>query len=159
MVIETSSDVGQVKLVPDLLDKLPGLNNENAHHTAVILSDETLLVPLLSSLPVNSVDVNITMGYPLKQSLVYTLVKSLMDLQRTARLQDNSYRFHSPHVLYIIRHPLIADMLDPGENSIAANISSSNKAWFSADEFASSGLLSLIFMKHTKPAMLVGLVS
>ena len=50
-------------------------------------------MPVLTSLPENMGDINITMGHPLKQTLVYTLVKHLMDLQRTAITTDGVVRF------------------------------------------------------------------
>ena len=39
-VIDTSSDVAQVKLITKLLKEFPDLNETNAHHTAVVLADE-----------------------------------------------------------------------------------------------------------------------
>ena len=68
------------KLIPELIRQLPDLNEETAHHTAIVLADENLLMPVLTSLPENIGDINITMGYPLKHSLVYTLMKHLMEL-------------------------------------------------------------------------------
>ncbi len=76
-VIETSSDVAQVKLIPQLVAKVCLiLQRKLAHHTAIVLADENLLMPVLTSLPENIGDINITMGYPLKQSLVYTLMRA-----------------------------------------------------------------------------------
>ena len=42
-VFESSSDVAQVKLIPELIRQLPDLNEDTAHHTAVVLADENLL--------------------------------------------------------------------------------------------------------------------
>jgi len=72
-IIDTSSDVSQVKLIPELIHDIPGLTAENAHETAVILADENLLIPVLTSLPENITDINITMGYPLRHTMVYSL--------------------------------------------------------------------------------------
>ena len=71
-----------------MLEQIPGITEDNAHHTAVILADENLLMPVLTSLPENMGDINITMGHPLKQTLVYTFLKHLMDLQRNSTLID-----------------------------------------------------------------------
>ena len=43
--------------------------------TAVVLTDENLLLPLLHALPAEIGKVNVTMGYPLKQSLSYSFVE------------------------------------------------------------------------------------
>jgi hypothetical protein len=50
-VIDTSSDVAQVKLIAQLLGGIPDISPANAHHTAVVLADENLLMPVLTSLP------------------------------------------------------------------------------------------------------------
>jgi hypothetical protein len=92
-VIDTSSDVAQVKLISQLLEQLPDINETNAHQTAVVLTDENLLMPVLTSLPEDMGDINITMGYPLKQTQVYTFLKHLMDLQRTATITEGVVRF------------------------------------------------------------------
>ncbi|MGE5420257.1 MAG: PD-(D/E)XK nuclease family protein [Chloroflexota bacterium] len=152
-VIETSSDVAQVKMIPTLLTEI-GPDPENAHHTAVVLSDETLLVPLLSSLPGNMADINITMGYPLRQTLVYTLIRSLMDLQRTAKQNNDLISFHATEVLNITGHPMIADLLEPEDVLLTGYLRSTGKAWFSSSDFGASKLFSEIFTKHDQPALL-----
>lgn len=156
-VIETSSDTAQVKLVTGVLSDLPELNPGNAHHTAVILSDESLLVPLLSSLPDSNIDINITMGFPLKQTSVYTLVRNLMDLQKTSRENNGTALFHAPEVMNILNHHLIAGIRDMDKNFIN-KASSSNKSWYSSSDFASSVILSKIFTRHDQPLSLSGWV-
>ena len=103
-VIDTSSDVAQVKLISQLIEELPDLTEGNAHHTAVVLADENLLMPVLTSLPENVGDINITMGYPLKQTLVYTLIKHLMDLQRTSSVSGGDISFSYKDVISILKH-------------------------------------------------------
>jgi hypothetical protein len=39
------------QLIPQLISQLPGISPEDSHHTSVILADEDLLVPVLTSLP------------------------------------------------------------------------------------------------------------
>ena len=50
-LIATASDIVQVKLIPELLASLPVPAPEEAHHTAVILVDENLIVPLRPACP------------------------------------------------------------------------------------------------------------
>ncbi len=57
-------DVNQVKLAANIL--AAGDNKSNYQDTAIVLADETLLMPTLESLPDELKHVNITMGYPLK---------------------------------------------------------------------------------------------
>ena len=59
----------------------PALGKE----TAVVLTDENLLLPLLYALPADIGRVNVTMGFPLRQSLAYTFVERLVELQNHRR--------------------------------------------------------------------------
>jgi len=115
-IIDTSSDVAQVKLISQLIKELPDLTAGNAHHTAVVLADENLLMPVLTSLPENIGDINITMGYPLRQTLVYTFLKLLMDLQRTATSTNGVVRFSFKDVISILKHTLLSGLMSESDN-------------------------------------------
>ena len=153
-IFDTSSDVAQVKLVPELLRELPGLDKENAHHTAVVLADENLLVPMLSSLPENIGDVNITMGYPLKQTQVYTLLSSLMDLQRNAVMSDGFSSFNYRDVAAVMKNSLISSFISEPADKIISDIQESNLIRISSKYFENDGKLNQIFIKPGTPALL-----
>lgn len=155
-VIETSSDVAQVKLIPELVRQLTGLTRENAHHTAIVLADENLLMPVLTSLPENNIDINISMGYPLKHTQVYTLIRHLMDLQRDATGAGDMVRFDHTDVISILKHSLIADLMAGADNDISGEIISGNIIQVSPDRFSHAPYLKLIFDKPSTPAALSG---
>ena len=73
-VISVPSSVGQTKLAEQILCYA---QNGNAVETAFVLPDESLLLPLLNSLPPEYDNVNVTMGYPMTGSAVYALLSSL----------------------------------------------------------------------------------
>ena len=153
-VIDTSSDVAQVKLISQLIEELPDLTAGNAHHTAVVLADENLLMPVLTSLPENIGDINITMGHPLKQTLVYTLVKHLMDLQRTATSTDGVVRFSYKDVISILKHTLMSGLMGESDNEIINEVTKTNLIWVPSDRFARSEHLVRVFKKPLTPALL-----
>ena len=155
-VIDTSSDVAQVKLVSQLLEAIPDMNNTDAHHTAVVLADENLLMPVLTSLPENMGDINITMGHPLKQTLVYTMIRHLMDLHTGASMSDDVVHFASGNVISILKHPLLAGLLKESENELVRKIATANLSVVSSDQFTKSETLSRIFKKISTPAELSG---
>jgi len=155
-VIETSSDVAQVKLIPQLLTEFTDISEANAHHTAVVLADENLLMPVLTSLPENMGDINITMGHPLKQTLVYTLMKQLMDLQRTATFTDGVLRFGYKNVLNLLKHSLLSGLMNDSDNELVNEILKSNLVMVPSARFAKSEHLSTIFTKLSTPAKLSG---
>lgn len=77
-------------------------DSDHSPSTAVVLTDNTLLMPVLHHLP--NKDVNISMGYPLERSPLNRLLDALM------RLRDNASEEGLPHrrdVLKCLRHPYL----------------------------------------------------
>lgn len=81
-----------------------------ADETAVVLADESLLIPALNALPQRFADVNITMGYPMRHTPVYTLVQILFSLQENAarfniHSREGELKFYHHDVVRLLRHP------------------------------------------------------
>lgn len=70
-----SGKVSETKLLHDILVK----NETDEKSSAILLADESLLVPLLQSLP--PIKVNITTGFPLLQSPIFGLIDLWLDVQ------------------------------------------------------------------------------
>ncbi|NVK84236.1 MAG: hypothetical protein HWE21_07935, partial [Cytophagia bacterium] len=62
--------------------------------TAVVLADEKLLVPLLYSMPMQKHKVNVTMGYPMRATVVFDFVLSYLELVRKARHREGQLVLH-----------------------------------------------------------------
>lgn len=82
--------------------------------TAIVLADETLLVPVLYALDESVTDLNVTMGLSLRSSLLFTLVDTLFEMQRTVyefRTKDGRDlkipKFHHRHVVKVLNHPFV----------------------------------------------------
>ncbi len=103
----------QCKYVHSILEKLreslPGDDRRLDKRTAVVLTDENLLLPLLYALPEGIGPVNVTMGYPLRASLAYTFVERLLELQAHRRKRRTSWTFYHTDVVGILSHPYVAD--------------------------------------------------
>ncbi|MBL4667986.1 MAG: PD-(D/E)XK nuclease family protein, partial [Flavobacteriales bacterium] len=59
-------NIGQAKYITNILNKID--NSKNYTDTAVVLADENLLIPVLQSVPDTIANINVTMGYPLKNT-------------------------------------------------------------------------------------------
>jgi hypothetical protein len=153
-VIDASSDVSQVKLLPGFINEIPGLTSTNAHQTAIVLADENLLMPVLTSLPENIEDVNITMGYPLKHTSVYSLVKHLLEMQKKAEVRNGVIYFYYSDVMRILKNSLIAGLMTEPDNEFIKEIIEKNLILVPAGKFAGSGKLSELFKKPSTPAQI-----
>ena len=73
-VIKTQGHAAQAKVLTERINfESLAEFDENPEKTAVILADESLLVPVMQTLPPEAGIVNITMGYPLTQSPLFGL--------------------------------------------------------------------------------------
>ena len=153
-VIDTSSDVAQIKLISQLVGEIPGIYGENAHHTAVVLADENLLVPVLSSLPENVKEVNITMGYPLKHTQIYTFVRQLLLLQKNIRIENNVILFKRQDVINILKNRFVSGLVTEDGKTIIDKIIKGNLLWVSSDHFAGTGILRMMFQRMEDPRLL-----
>lgn len=112
-IIGIPKSIGQAKHVGEILS---GFNREELNSTALILGDESLLLPVLNSLPDNIPALNITMGYPLKYSSFSSLFDRLFEFYKTA---DNN--FYYKDVVSILSNPIVQLAIGSRcENVIAA---------------------------------------
>ena len=126
-VLSTSSNVAQCQSVVAILERIAAANGGMLDkNTAVVLTDENLLMPLLYALPekfkeeyeveqdgkmVKRVGVNVTMGYPIKNTLTYSFVERLLELQKHARIdKSGEATFYYVDVEGLLTHPYIADV-------------------------------------------------
>ena len=88
-VYEVAGNVAQTKILPEILQEI---SKENYSKTAVVLLDENLLLPSLDA--VSFVDnLNITMGFPIKNLGFSGAVKKLFYLQKQLKKNDKSYYY------------------------------------------------------------------
>lgn len=147
-VIDSSSDIAQVKLAAKLVGNLPTVTGNEAHHTAIVLADENLLLPTLTSLPDNVESINITMGYPIKFSPVYSLIKDMLDLQKNLRTDEKGdIVFNYRDVTNILKNSFFNDK--PGNNSVSLleDINLNKELWISESFFHGKPPFDNIFRK------------
>ncbi len=127
-IIGVPDVTGQVKFCGELLQEM---GNGLDERTAVVLADETLLMPLLNSIPAGVENLNVTMGLPLRNTPLADLLEIVlqMHLKASGMQQDrrvaNGLYFRD--VLKILKHPLVAGIADKalsGNHSALASLTS-----------------------------------
>lgn len=81
---------------------------------AVVLPDESLLMNVLHSLPTSLQEANITMGFPMSQTLAYGLLDQVLRLQESG-FRDEGRTAMLSSLMPILRHPLVARFLGKSE--------------------------------------------
>ena len=142
-IIGIPKNVGQAKYVGEIL---ANLSPQELNSTALVLGDETLLLPMLNSMPENIKNLNITMGYPLKYSPFSALFEKCFEM-----LITENNRFYYKDVISILNNSVIQKDSNFRSDEVIAIIKSENLIYLSKDKILDffdkdqAGLISLCF--------------
>ena len=145
--VSVASDSLQCKYASVFLNDLYRRTGKRpGKETAIVLTDERLLVPLLYSMPECVDKFNVTMGYPLRQSLAYSFVERLMILRSHAREKRGGFVFYHNDVTGLLTHPYVRTRYGNRTDDLIKEIVNKSlvyvpKSMFDADE----GLIGKIF--------------
>ena len=115
-VIGTPKSIGQAKIVGDIIEKHSNDNNGQLQNVAVVLGEESLLLPILYSLPSNVDALNITMGFSSKNNPAQLLMAKLFKMHTNALSRNaSSYVLYYKDVLDILTHPLMEPFVNASE--------------------------------------------
>lgn len=125
------------------LQETPVKEKENA----VVLCNEALLLPVLHSIPPEVKNVNITMGFPLAQTPVYSLVSALIELQTTGYRRDTG-RYQYEAVQSVLKHPYTRQLSTSAE-SLEKQLTRDNRFFPLPSELKQDIFLEQIFTPKT----------
>jgi len=119
-IIGVSGRVAQAKVLGYYLenDAVP------PDETAVVLPDESLLFPVLHAVPELPGKINVTMGYPLKNTALYTLITAWMEMQINSHSAAQP-RYAFRDVQRVLMHPYVLRL---GEGEIRSFIAAAQTA-------------------------------
>lgn len=151
-LIAVPSAVGQTKQAFSILNKLfpTDVPNQSWIKTAVVLPDESLLVPLLHSLPAQIGKVNVTMGFPLKSTPVSGLIEHIFELQKRMRISGERVSFYHQTVSNILNHQYISLLCNDESNQLIRQMAENNWIYIDAEELKMNELLATIFVPQTE---------
>ena len=107
--VGSPSNVLQAKIAADEVKRIYGENRQkkiNDARVAVVLPDESLLVPFLYGLPEYINDVNLTMGYPLRLTSSVSFISQLRQTLRSSRDKNGETLFYLPDLKLFLAHPV-----------------------------------------------------
>lgn len=114
-VIGTPKSIGQAKIAGKIIEKI-AQENSSLQNTAVVLSEENILIPLLNSLPAEVENLNITMGYPSKNNPAQILIFKLFNLHLNAQKRNQKQSvFYYKELLEILNNPLVVSSVNANE--------------------------------------------
>lgn len=113
-VIGVASSVGQAKVAADRLERWHAgghigsdPDDSSGTDTAIVLADESLLMPVLSHIPDSITTTNVTMGFPMKLTPVAAVMKAATSLQRRMRMVGGRPAFFFEDVVALLSQPVV----------------------------------------------------
>lgn len=148
-VLAVPSAVGQCKQLGQIFRRLGG---EIGLDTAIVLPDEKLLLPTLNAIPDSISKVNVTMGYPMSGSVLYSLIDEICAMQMHIRERsDGNWAFYYKQAYDLFANPLLKDSLCENERHTIDSVKCKLFHYIDRDEIAVDGqILSRIFTPIVK---------
>lgn len=150
VITATPNEVAQCDVMAQLLSQ-----TNTTESTAVVLTNENLLSPVLNALPENVDKVNVTMGLNTSHSPLHSLFDLLFDWLR-ARNEKGAY--HYRFLFRLLKHPFLnfSKSISQSSNKLVAQIIAENKIFVRPEEFeawgANEALLDLMLKLSPKHA-------
>ena len=148
-VLAVPSAVGQCKQIGQIFRRLGG---EIGINTAIVLPDEKLLLPTLNAIPDSISKVNVTMGYPMSGSVLYSLIDEICAMQMHIRERsDGNWAFYYKQAYDLFANPLLKDSLCENERHTIDSVKCKLFHYIDREEIAVDGqILSQIFTPIVK---------
>jgi CRISPR/Cas system-associated exonuclease Cas4 (RecB family) len=101
------SNIAQAKTIDYCLQELHASIIDKPSQTAIVMADERLLAPLLNSMPASIDKINISMGYPVIDTPVFSFISSLNDLHRNKKIPsagEDTYLYYHKDIFNLLKH-------------------------------------------------------
>ncbi|MBS4014254.1 MAG: PD-(D/E)XK nuclease family protein [Bacteroidetes bacterium] len=125
-------NVNQAKLAGNILKQ--NENNFKDNETALVLANESLLMPVLNSLPEHIKTLNVTMGYPLKRTSIYGFFEAVFKMHINSEkfgLEKDMPRFYHKDIIRVFCHigmqTLLSNSKEISNQEITNSIIKSNR--------------------------------
>ena len=146
--ISASTENAQARFLAEWIRTVvPSSHNEREN--AVVLCNESLLLPVLHSIPNEVKQVNITMGFPLAQTPVYSFLNAIMNLQVNGYHAEHG-RYAFEQVSEVLRHPYVRK-LSPIAEAVEKELTGTNRFFPAASELGKDEFLSRLFAPCLHP--------
>ena len=149
-IMSVPSSVGQVKQIPQILSSAMAEEGVAPDDCAVVLPDETLLMPLLNTIPPDITDINVTMGYPMAGSAFHTFMNAVTAVQmyirpsRSSSGQSDELFYYKP-VWTLFSDAIFRKIMTADDREAGRKIKSEVRTYISRKDLSGTPLLDLLF--------------
>ena len=143
--ISASTENAQARFLPEWVKATQTHTTQivSEKENAIVLCNEALLLPVLHSIPQDVQNVNITMGFPLAQTPVYSFINAAMELQTNGYRPDTG-RFTYEAVSKILKHPYTRQLSDHAAR-LERELTKTNRFYPLPSELKKDDFLTILF--------------
>ena len=128
------------------------------HDTAIVLCNEDIALPVLHALPHGIVNnVNVTMGFKLTQTPVYTHISTYLNLHTKGYAPDKQH-YAIGQIVQLLNHPYTVT-LHPEASQFAHSLQNTNQLYLTASELTAHPTLGYLFVHPTDNTALLSTVT
>ena len=154
--ISAPTDNAQARYLHQWLDKYH--TTEREQETAVVLCNEDIALPVLHALPTKKVkNVNVTMGFKLTQTPIYTFINTYLNLH-TKGYDEDKATYMLDSVRQLLMHPYTQRIHAEAEGW-CKELLLQNRLYLPADQLAAHPTMGALFVHHADNAALVEYLS
>ncbi len=151
--VEASTETAQARFLHEWTKENLTLPERD---TAIVLCNEALLSPVLHSLPTSVEKVNVTMGFPLVHTPVFSLVAALIETHtRGYNSKKGTYRLI--RIQHLLRHPFLS-RISPAVETVYSSLTKTNRIYPQPTEFSADEVLAHLFTPTTDKTALCTLL-
>jgi len=147
--IQSPTENAQTRYIDEWVKSLHTNSQPSTLHwreSAVILCNESLLQPVLHSIGTVPA-INVTMGYPLTETPVYSLVLALLELQVHGHTTSGAWRYK--YVSAVLKHAFIQKLIGIHCNEKLHELSKNNVVFPGNERFSDNPIMQRIFTPVT----------
>ncbi len=142
-------EISQTKALPTILKQMGvNLGNRDAlSRTAIVLPDDKLLFPVLHSLPSEIEQVNVTLGFPFRNSAVFSFINKWFNLLNKLTVNQ---KVIADDVFAFLDNQLMKELLAGSHDFIIKKVSEIKLMYFTFNEFnlLSNNILTTLFSEQ-----------
>ena len=120
--IGVGSQVGQAKILGNILLKKSREINFDQDKVLVLLPNENLLFPVLNTIPDSINNINVTMGFPLSETPLFNMIHLIVKVHKNSFKRDLQTCNYFKDILELISHPYIYQYDKQGSNSLISDL-------------------------------------
>lgn len=145
--ISAPTENAQARYLPEWIRTVMQSASAAEKENAIVLCNESLLLPVLHSIPAEVKNVNITMGFPLAQTPVYSFITTLIELQTGGYRRDTG-RYQYEAVQSVLKHPYTR-RLSASAESLEKQLTKDNRFYPLPSELKQDAFLEKVFTPQT----------